>query len=121
MSKVINDAKLAIQRACPCCEQGVIFPSRWTLETIESCPHCALPLAKNDSGDGPAVFMIFILGALLMPMALVVEVWLRPHLWVHVVVWGIIGLAMCAYAMQPLKAYVMLLQYRHLPESWRKD
>ena len=121
MEQILIDMRHALGRHCPKCGQGRIFPHFWTLQTKTTCPHCQFPLAKNDSGDGPAVFMIFILGFLLMPLAIMLEVMTHPPLWAHAVIWGGVGLALCALAMQPLKAYVLLLQYRHLPESYDKD
>ena len=118
MRQMIPDTKHALRCGCPQCGQASIYPHRWTLQTKDTCPHCGFPLSKNDSGDGPAVFLIFILGFLLMPMALVLEVWLHPPLWAHAVIWGVVALGICVLSMQPLKAYVMILQYRHLPESY---
>ena len=121
MRQMISDAKHAVRCGCPRCGKGPIFPHRWTLQTKETCPHCEFPLAKNDSGDGPAVFLIFVLGFLLLPLALVLEGWAHPPLWVHAVVWGAAALLICGVTMQPIKAYVLLLQFRHLPESYNKD
>ena len=43
-----------------------------------SCERCGLDYAFIDSGDGPAVFIILIAGAIVVGAALVVEV-LSPH------------------------------------------
>ena len=43
-----------------------------------------------DSGDGPAVFAIFILGFLVLGGALLVEFRLEPPVWVHLVLWGLL-------------------------------
>ena len=117
----INTLRHALKRGCPRCKEGALFPNRWTLTTQERCPACHLPLAKNDSGDGPAVFMVFILGFLLVPLSIGLEIWLSPSLWVHATLWGGVGLGLCAFTMQPIKTYVIHLQYRHNPETWRED
>ena len=49
------------------------------------CGVCGLDLARHDSGDGPAVFLIFILGFLVVPIVLWVEMTWRPALWIHAV------------------------------------
>ena len=98
-----------------------MFPSGLTLSTVDRCESCEFPMSKHDSGDGPAVFLIFILGFLLVPLAIWLEVIYLPPLWVHVVLWGIVGLAICMFTMQPLKSYVIHLQYRHLPETLRDE
>jgi uncharacterized protein (DUF983 family) len=76
---------------------------------------CGLDLTRADSADGPAVFLIFILGALLVPMALIFETAVAPPLWVHGVVWGTAALGITLLALRPLKAWVVRLQYRHRP------
>lgn len=116
-----GDIAASLKGLCPKCNQGRMFAHHLTLDTVEECKVCAFPLAKNDSGDGPAVFMIFILGFLMVPLAIWLEVAISPPLWVHVVLWGLVGLLMCGFMMQPLKAYVIRLQYRHLPEYWDKQ
>jgi uncharacterized protein (DUF983 family) len=107
-----------LKRICPRCGRGQLFKSRFTLEIVQSCAHCNLSLAKNDSGDGPAVFMVFILGFLLVPMALVFDAWLAPALWVHAVLWTVIALSICLFTLQPIKAYVVALQFKHRPHTW---
>ena len=84
----------------------------------ELCKSCGLDLRKNDSADGPAVFLIFILGFLLVPLALVLEFAFEIPLWVHAVVWTIVALGLTLGALKPLKAYVMALQYHHRPRDW---
>jgi uncharacterized protein (DUF983 family) len=84
----------------------------------EKCSHCALPLAKNDVGDGAAVFLIFILGFLLVPAAAVFEFLFAPPLWVHGLLWGGAALAATIFSLKPLKAYILLLQYKYRPDSW---
>ncbi len=76
---------------------------------------CGLDLTRADSADGPAVFLIFVLGALLVPLALLFEVLVAPPLWVHAVLWGAAALGITLLALRPLKAWVICLQYRHRP------
>ena len=56
---------------CPQCGQGRLFDGYLTVS--ETCEACGTRLSEHDSGDGPAVFVIFILGALVVPLALTVE------------------------------------------------
>lgn len=108
----------ALRCACPRCGQGKLFPNRFTLSVVERCESCDLALAKNDSGDGPAVFMIFILGFLLVPAALLFDALVAPPLWVHAVLWTIVALGICLFVLQPIKAYVVALQFKHRPQTW---
>ena len=74
-----------------------------------------------DSGDGPAVFVIIILGFLIMGAALIVEFKLSPPLWVHMVLWGPIALLLGFGLLRPMKATLIALQYRNRAEEGRLD
>ena len=80
---------------------------------VESCAVCGHPLARRDIGDGAAVFLILLLGFTLIPLAWVCELWLAPPLWVHGVVWTLVGLGVIALLLPAIKAYIMLLEHRH--------
>jgi len=114
---------LAASLACTCprCQQGALFPHRWTLTVKPVCDVCGLNLGVHDSADGPAVFMIFVLGFALVPLALWIDAqWPMPS-WVHLAYSTVLALGVCAFAMQPLKAYVIRLQYKHRPDTWVTD
>ena len=66
---------------CPRCGQGRLYGGFLTV--AETCDVCGLDLRKADSGDGPAVFIIFILGVLVVPLALLFEAQVAPPLWLH--------------------------------------
>jgi uncharacterized protein (DUF983 family) len=66
-----------------------------------------------DSGDGPAVFAIFILGFLVLGGALWVEFRLEPPIWVHVVLWGVLTPLLALGLLRVLKASLIALQYKH--------
>ncbi|NNG05443.1 MAG: DUF983 domain-containing protein [Inquilinus sp.] len=101
---------------CPRCGRGALFDGYLTV--AESCSACGLDLRKADSGDGPAVFLIFIIGFLAVPLAFWIEVSFTPPVWVHAVTSGgfIIGLALLL--LRPAKALVLGLQFRHRPEDF---
>jgi uncharacterized protein (DUF983 family) len=102
---------VALRQCCPRCGGGRLFAGYLTL--VDRCPACGLELARADSGDGPAVFLIFILGFLVVPVAL----WVAMHsdwpLWVHALVWTAVILGLTLGMLRPAKAYVVGLQYRH--------
>ena len=64
------------------------------------CPSCGLDYAMFDAGDGPAVFGILIVGAIVAALALYVEFTFSPPYWVHAVLWipliVILSLLSCA-------------------------
>lgn len=104
---------------CPRCGDGKLYHSGlFNLTLRDTCDVCGLDLRKNDSADGPAVFLIFVLGALLVPAALITDAIFEPPLWVHGVVWGIVALGLTLGSLKPLKSVVIGIQYRHRPADW---
>ena len=83
------------------------------LTVVESCSTCGLDLRKADSADGPAVFVIFILGFLMVPPALIFEAMVEPPLWLHVVIWPPLILAGSLALLRPIKGVMIALQYHH--------
>jgi uncharacterized protein (DUF983 family) len=96
---------------CPRCGRGKLF--KGFLKVVERCPACGLDLSGADAADGPAVFIIFILGALVVPMALLTEAWFAPPLWVHMVIWGPVILLGAIALLRPFKAIMVAIQYHH--------
>ncbi len=96
---------------CPRCGRGRLF--RGFLTVADTCGDCGLDLKKADSGDGPAVFLIFILGALVVPAALLFEARLEPPYWLHLVVWPPVILGGTIALLRPMKATLIALQYHH--------
>lgn len=105
---------------CPKCEKGSLYKPGVTLELRDKCEECGLDLADNDSADGPAVFLIFILGFLLVPLALIVDATFTVPLWVHAILWSAAALGITVGSLRPLKAYIIALQYKHLPWDKKK-
>ena len=117
-SDFIQTLKTALKCRCPRCRTGALYKPGLNLNLNETCPSCGLDLAKNDSADGPAVFLIFILGFALVPLALALEALAHPPLWVHGVLWGAVALGLTLVALKPLKSYVIALQFKHRPGDW---
>lgn len=113
--------KTALACKCPKCGQGDLYRSRYSLSLNDRCAVCGFPAARNDSADGPAVFLIFILGFILVPLALLFDALVSPPLWVHAVLWGGLALGLTLGSLKPLKAYIIALQCKHRPSDWRED
>lgn len=101
----------ALTCRCPRCGQGRLFEG--FLSLAEGCDHCGLDLKQAESGDGPAVFMIFLLAALVVPLMLLLDAWMAPPLWVHALFGGGLILGGALALLRPLKAAVVALHYRH--------
>ena len=96
---------------CPRCGQAPLYEGILTIR--ERCGNCGLDLRAQDAGDGPAVFVILILGFIVVGLAALVEIKLEPPLWVHIVLWPGIILGGAIYMLRILKAGLIALQFRH--------
>ena len=96
---------------CPRCGQGRLF--KGFLSVAPRCDVCGLNLAAQDSGDGPAAFIILIVGIVIVGAALVVEVRWGWPIWLHLVVWLPLTVVLCLAMMRPLKGLLIALQYKY--------
>lgn len=121
MSNLIDLITQSIACKCPKCGKGELFkPGFLNLNLNDTCSSCGLDLAKNDSADGPAVFLIFILGFLIVPLALLFDSLYEIPVWVHLFIWAPICLAIIFGLLKPIKALVLTLQWKHRASDWSK-
>jgi uncharacterized protein (DUF983 family) len=104
---------------CPRCGRGALFAQPFSLRLRERCEGCGLSYAFVDTGDGPAVFAIMVLGVLVLGLAVIVEFRYAPPLWVHIVLWTPVTLLLAFGLLRPLKATLIALQYKHKAEEGR--
>jgi uncharacterized protein (DUF983 family) len=83
------------------------------LDVRVRCSVCDLDLRGDDSGDGAAVFGIFIVGTIVVALAFIVEFRFAPPLWVHAIVWPVITVPLTIAVIRPVKALLVALQYRY--------
>ena len=104
---------------CPNCGVGRLFSGFLTV--APACDHCGYNLAKADSGDGPAVFVILIAGFLCAFAMLFVEMAYKPPIWVHLVVFLPLTLAVCIGLLRPLKGVLLAAQFANHASEARND
>lgn len=73
-----------LRRRCPRCGQGRLFNGY--LKQASECAHCGQPLAKFRADDAPAYFTILIVGVLVVPIMLAIEMLYHPETWVFEVI-----------------------------------
>lgn len=96
---------------CPRCGQGKLFNGFLTLRP--SCDKCGLDYDFADAGDGPAVFVIMIGGAIVVAAALATELIYQPPYWVHAVLWVPLVLIVTLLPLRMIKGLLIALQYHH--------
>jgi uncharacterized protein (DUF983 family) len=102
---------------CPRCGKGRLFDGFLTLRS--SCEACGQDFAFADAGDGPAIFVIMIAGAIVVGAALVTEVKYQPPFWVHALLWVPLILAVTLWPLRGLKSLLIALQYHHKASEGR--
>jgi uncharacterized protein (DUF983 family) len=102
---------------CPRCGEGRLFNG--FLEVAPRCPACGLDFSFADSGDGPAVFIMMIVGFIVVGLALFVEFTFSPPYWVHAVLWIPLVIGLSLGLLRPLKGFLIAQQYKHRAESGR--
>ena len=104
---------------CPRCGEGRIF--KGFLEIRSACPNCGLDLSEVDTGDGPAVFVIFLVGFLVVALAAWVELTIRPPIWLHLALWIPLIVILSLGLLRPFKAILIALQYKHRAREGQLD
>lgn len=96
---------------CPRCGRGALFEGFLRLRA--SCPACGLDYAKADAGDGPAVFVIFIVGFLAVAIAFIARfAWDAPT-WLAFLISAGLAILLILALLRPLKATLIALQYAY--------
>ena len=112
-----NPRSVGLGGRCPRCGEGRVFVG--FLKVAPRCAVCGLDLSFADSADGPAVFVILIVGFVVAGAALLTEIAYSPPIWVHLILWLPLVLVLCLGMLRPLKGVLIALQYHHRAEEGR--
>jgi uncharacterized protein (DUF983 family) len=84
----------------------------------DTCRGCGLDFASFNVGDGPAAFLILVVGAILTVGAIAVELAFEPPFWVHLM-WLPLGLGLTIFGLRFGKALLLAQEYRHRAREGR--
>ena len=107
----VDPVRAALACACPRCGQGKLYDGLIKLRPV--CRSCGLDNSFADSGDGPAVFVILIIGFVVVGLALWMEVNYSPPLWLHLLIWIPLAIGLSLWLLRVMKALLIALQYRN--------
>lgn len=107
----VDPVRAGLKGVCPRCGEGRLFDGFLSLKP--NCEACGLDYGFADAGDGPAVFVIMIIGFVVVGMALWTELTFEPPLWVHLFLWAPVTLVLCLALLRALKGVLITLQYKH--------
>jgi uncharacterized protein (DUF983 family) len=106
----------ALSGACPRCGARTLFAG-W-VSFAERCPACGLDYSSFNVGDGPAAFLIFIVGTITVVGALVVDGSFAPPWWMHLV-WVPVAAALTIGGLRLSKGWLLAQEYRHRAREGR--
>ncbi|OAE48621.1 DUF983 domain-containing protein [Agrobacterium tumefaciens] len=115
----VDPIKVGLQGCCPRCGNGRLFDGFLTIKP--ACSACGLDYGFADAGDGPAVFVMLIVGFLVVGLALWVDQHFAPPVWVHILLWLPFTVFVSLLLLRKLKGIMIALQYRNNASEGRLD
>ncbi|MGE0596488.1 MAG: DUF983 domain-containing protein [Hyphomonadaceae bacterium] len=101
----------ALRGRCPQCGQGKLFAGY--LKYADSCNACGADFRAADAGDGPAVFVILVVGAIVAPLLIVLQYGLDLPGWLALTITLVAAIVLCLALLPPFKASLFALQWKH--------
>jgi uncharacterized protein (DUF983 family) len=98
-----------LQRRCPSCGHGRLFGGYVKQEPV--CAGCGEDLLRFRADDAPAYFTILLVGHVIVPAMLALEVALHPSTLVHMLLWVPLTLAMTVLLLPPIKGALIGVQW----------
>lgn len=100
-----------LKGSCPSCGEGQLFDG--FLKFARSCEACGQSFDSEDAGDGPAVFVILIVGIFIIPLALAFQFKTGAPPWLTLLIWGPIVTLACLVLLRVMRGIMFNLQYTH--------
>jgi uncharacterized protein (DUF983 family) len=111
-----SSLKAALGGNCPRCGAHTLF--RHWVSFADCCLNCGLDFSSFNVGDGPAAFLIFIVGTITVAAALVVDGVFSPPWWVHLV-WVPVAAALTIGGLRISKGWLLAQEYKHRAREGR--
>jgi uncharacterized protein (DUF983 family) len=83
------------------------------------CRSCGLDYAGFNVGDGPAAFLIFIVGGIVVALAMWVELKFSPPFWVHILLWVPLAAVMTVGLLRIGKGLLLALEFQRSAREGR--
>ncbi|MEL7319640.1 MAG: DUF983 domain-containing protein [Pseudomonadota bacterium] len=94
--------KAAIEGRCPSCGARTLFEAPAMI--AGECTSCAEPLAELDKGGRIAGLITMVVAVALILAAMAFDDFVRPPLWVHVVLWTPLTIGSVLFVLRYYKA-----------------
>jgi len=110
---------VALRGACPRCGNRTLFSGIATFAS--RCRACGLDYSGFNVGDGPAAFLVLIVGGLIVGLAIALELAAEPPFWVHFLLWVPLATVAVIGSLRVAKGLLLALEYRHRAREGRID
>lgn len=115
----VDPIRSGLAGRCPRCGEGRLFSG--FLSVGERCGVCGLDYAFADSADGPAIFVMLIIGFVIVGLALWLELAYAPPLWLHFLIWIPLAIPLCLLPLRLFKGVLLNLQYANKAQEGRLE
>ena len=109
-------AAATLEGLCPRCGAKTLFSGLASF--APRCRSCGLNFAAYNVGDGPAAFLILIVGAIVAVGAILLDQGTSPPWWVHIV-WLPVGAALTIAGLRLGKAALIYQEHKHRAREGR--
>lgn len=106
----LDATQSGLKGKCPRCGQGHLFDG--ILKIRPQCSNCGLDYSALDVGDGAVVFVVMFANILVLGGALALENTFSPPLWLHILIWPIVILALCIWLTRLIKGVLLAHQFQ---------
>jgi len=110
--------EVSLFNKCPSCQKTGIYAS--LLGVKDECEVCGFALKNHDAGDGPAFFAMFITATIVSILAVLAEIFMRPPLWLHMIVWSVLTIVLSIFFLRVIKSGLIALQYKYNVLGYKK-
>jgi uncharacterized protein (DUF983 family) len=104
---------------CPQCGKGEVFAGY--LKFRDHCRACGADFKSADAGDGPAVFVILVVGAIVAPLLIILQFGLDLPGWLALAITMAAAIALCLALLPPFKALLFAFQWKHKAREATSD
>jgi uncharacterized protein (DUF983 family) len=112
-----GSAAAALRGLCPRCGARTLYRGLAGFQAL--CRACGLDFAGFNVGDGPAAFLILIVGGIVTGLAIALELGASPPFWVHILLWVPLAAVLVVGTLRVSKGLLLALEYRHRAREGR--
>jgi uncharacterized protein (DUF983 family) len=95
---------------CPKCGARTLFAG--LAHFASPCRACGLDFDSYNVGDGPAAFLILVVGAIVAVAAILLDQLAGPPWWIHTI-WLPVGAALTIYGLRLGKSALLYQEHKH--------